>query len=58
MERAITITIDLHKREEWTATERAGELKELANSAGANVIREIIVHREKIEPALFIVPAH
>lgn len=54
MERALTVTIDLHKREEWTAEERAAELKELAISAGSKVIKEMIVRRERIEPALFL----
>lgn len=54
MERAITITVDLGKREEWTAGERAAELKELALSAGAKVTEELIVHKDKIEPAFYI----
>lgn len=54
MERALTVTIDLHKREEWTAEECAAELKELAISAGSKVIKEMIVRRERIEPALFL----
>lgn len=54
MERAITVTVDLGKREEWTAVERAAELRELAASAGAKVLKELIVRREKIEPAFYI----
>ena len=54
MERAITVTVDLGKREEWTAEERSGELTELAASAGAKVVKELIVRREKIEPACYI----
>lgn len=54
MERAITVTIDLGKREEWAPEERAAELKELALSAGAAVMEELIVRREKIEPASYI----
>lgn len=54
MERALTVTIDLHKREEWTAEECAAELKELAISAGSKVVKEMIVRRERIEPALFL----
>ena len=54
MERALTVTIDLHKREEWAAEECAVELKELAVSAGSKVIKEMIVRRERIEPALFL----
>ena len=51
MERAITVTVDLGKREEWTAGERAAELKELVVSAGAKVLKEFIARRERIEPA-------
>ena len=54
MERAITITVDLGKREEWSAAERAAELKELAVSAGASVIKELIVHRDRIDPAFYV----
>lgn len=54
MERALTVTVDLHKREEWDAEERAAELKELAISAGSKVIKEMIARRERIEPALFL----
>jgi GTP-binding protein HflX len=54
MERATTVTVDLGKREEWTAEERSTELRELAFSAGATVIEELIVRREKIEPASYI----
>lgn len=54
MERAILITVDLGKREEWTASERSAELAELASSAGAKVVREEIVKRHEINPASFI----
>ena len=54
MERAITVTVDLGKREEWTAGERAAELKELVVSAGAKVLKEFIARRERIEPACYI----
>lgn len=54
MERAITITVDLGRREEWTALERAAELKELAASSGAKVSEEMIVRRERIDPAYYI----
>ena len=54
MERALLVTVDFGKREEWTAGERSAELKELARSAGAKVIREEIVRRHDIEPASFI----
>lgn len=54
MERAITVTVDFKRREEWTARERAQELKELAYSVGAKVIDELVVPRDKIDPAYFI----
>ena len=46
MERAVTVTVDLKIREEWTAQERAQELRELAVSAGAKVIKELIVRKD------------
>jgi len=54
MNRAITVTVDLGKREEWTSGERSSELKELALSAGAKVIEEFIVHRDRIDSAYYI----
>ncbi|MFA5147320.1 MAG: GTPase HflX [Candidatus Omnitrophota bacterium] len=54
MERAITITVDLGGRDGWTAEERSAELKELASSAGARVIREEIVRRHEPSPSHFI----
>jgi len=54
MERALLVTVDLHRREEWTAEERSRELSELARSAGAKVVREEIVKRHEICPASFI----
>ncbi|MDP3791664.1 MAG: GTPase HflX [Candidatus Omnitrophota bacterium] len=54
MELAITVTIDLKRREEWTPKERSKELVELASSCGAKVVEELIVRREKIEPACYI----
>lgn len=54
MERVITVTVDLGRREKWTAEERAAELKELVLSTGAKVIDELIVRRERIEPACYI----
>lgn len=54
MERAITITVDLGRRGEWSAEESAQELGELAVSAGAKVVKELIVHKPKIEPACYI----
>ena len=54
MEYALTVTVDLGKREEWTAQERSIELKELVFSRGAKVIEELIVNRPHIEPAFYI----
>jgi len=54
MERALLVTVDLGKRTEWTAEERSAELRELASSAGAKVIREEIVNRHEPSPACFI----
>lgn len=54
MERVLLVTVDLGFRRGWTAEERAGELKELALSCGADVIHEEIVKRDKISPAHFI----
>ena len=54
MERTLLVTVDLHKREEWTPEERSHELAELAWSAGAKVAREEIVKRHELSPASFI----
>jgi len=54
MNRAITVTVDLGKREDWTAMERSHELKELAISCGTSVIEELIVNRDRIDPAHYI----
>jgi len=54
MERALTVTVDFKERDGWTAEERSKELTELASSAGAHVIKEIIVPRDRVDPALFI----
>ncbi len=57
MERALLITVDLRDRrqkEPWSAEEKGRELRELAISSNADVIREEIVKRDKISPARFI----
>lgn len=54
MNRAITVTVDLGRREDWTAEERSHELRELAVSCGTSVIEEMIVNRDRIDPALYI----
>lgn len=54
MERAILITVDLGRRDGWSAEESAKELAELALSAGAVVIESVIANRHNIDPAYFI----
>ena len=54
MNRVIAVTVDLGKREDWTAKERSHELRELAVSCGAKVIEELIVNRDRIDPAYYI----
>lgn len=54
MERALSVTVDLGKKGDWTAKERSIELSELAHSAGAKVMREEIVHRHSPDPGYFI----
>jgi GTP-binding protein HflX len=46
--------VDLGKREDWTAAERSNELRELAVSCGISVIEELIVNRDRIDPAYYI----
>lgn len=54
MEKTLLVTVDLGNREGWTAEERAKELKELALSTNAAVLKEEIVRRKEISPAYFI----
>jgi len=54
MNRVITVTVDLGKREDWTAGERSHELRALAVSCGTSVIEELIVNRDRIDPAHYI----
>jgi len=54
MEKAILVTVDLNEKGEWPLEARAAELKELASSSGALVIAEILCHKEKPTPDLFI----
>lgn len=54
MERALLVTVDFGKREAWSARERSSELKELARSAGAKTVRELIVNRHEPSPAQYI----
>ena len=44
----------MRKREDWTAEERASELSELAGSAGASVIKNMVVKRHAPCPSHFI----
>jgi len=54
MERAISVTVDLGKKEPWTAGERAAELAELARSAGAKIVKSEIVNLLQVQPAHYI----
>jgi len=54
LERAVLVTVDFGKRQEWTAEERSRELAELALSVGAKVVKEEIVRRHEPSPACFI----
>lgn len=54
MEKAILVTVDMKERSEWPLEARASELKELARSSGASVLAEILCHKEKPSPDLFI----
>ncbi|MBP7055456.1 MAG: GTPase HflX [Candidatus Omnitrophica bacterium] len=53
-EKALLVTVNLGKAHGWTSKERSDELRELAISAGAKVIREIVVSVKSINPAYFI----
>ena len=44
----------MRKREDWTAEERSTELSELARSAGAEVVKNIVVKRHAPCPSHFI----
>jgi len=48
------VTVDMKERSEWPLEARAAELKELARSSGASVLAEMLCHKEKPSPALFI----
>ena len=54
MEKAILVTVDLGHDRSWTAQERSHELAELAYSARAKVIEEMIVHRHELKANYFI----
>lgn len=54
MERALLVTVDLGKNGDWTAAERSAELIELARSAGATIVKALIVNRHSPSSACFI----
>ena len=54
MEKAILVTVDLNEPGEWQLEDRAAELKELSRSSGALVVGELLCHKEKPSPDLFI----
>ena len=54
MERAILVTVDFGERGQWQPEERSLELKELAASAGARAVKEVIANRHNPDPAYFI----
>ncbi len=54
MEKAILVTVDLDEKGEWPLEARAAELKELSRSGGASIVAEILCHRKKPSPDLFI----
>lgn len=54
MERAILVTVNLGKRGEWPAPDKAAELKELAVSSGVRVAAELIVNMKAPHSAYFI----
>lgn len=53
MERAILVTVDFNSRHLEVEAE-SGELRELARSSGALVVKELICKREKVDPASFV----
>src|SRR3989338_6790726 len=54
MERAVSVTVDLGDKGDWSAMERSSELSELIASAGEKVVKEEIVKRHQPSPAYFI----
>jgi GTP-binding protein HflX len=54
MEKAVLVTVDLNEKGEWPLEARSAELKELSRSGGAFVVAEILCHKEKPTPDLFI----
>jgi GTP-binding protein HflX len=54
MERAVSVTVDSNEYTSWTAEERKAEIAELIRSAGAKVVKELIVSLRDIQPATYI----
>jgi GTP-binding protein HflX len=54
MGKAILVTVDMNEKGEWPLEARAVELRELACTIGAAVIAEILCHKKKPSPDLFI----
>ncbi|MFH0877707.1 MAG: GTPase HflX, partial [Candidatus Omnitrophota bacterium] len=55
MERALLVTVKLeHEKGTWDVVERERELRELAVTAGAKVVKEELCHRDKPTPDLYV----
>lgn len=54
MDRVILVTADFEKDRRWTPQERSDELRELATSAGAKVVGEVITNMKAPHSASFI----
>ncbi|HAJ57377.1 MAG TPA: GTPase HflX [Candidatus Omnitrophica bacterium] len=55
MEKAILVTVKLeHDKSTWDVVEREHELKELAKTAGAEIVAEDVSHRDMPTPDLYI----
>lgn len=54
VERAILVGLDLGGFRRWTIEESLAELAELASTAGAEVVAEVVQHRSAPEPATLI----
>lgn len=53
-EKAILVTVGVRGESAWPIEDRARELQELARSSGAQVEEEILCHKDKPTPDLFI----
>jgi len=53
-ERAILLTVDIGGRNSWPVENSSGELRELASSSGAGVVKELLCRRVKPTPGYFI----